>query len=47
MISFLKDQRNLLADADRAITEIKSADALIEGEIEKFTNDIKELKASL
>jgi len=47
MISFLKDQRNLLADADRAITEIRSADALIEGEIEKFTNDIKELKASL
>ena len=47
MIHFLKDQRNLLANADRAIDEIKAADALIEGEITKINADVKELKATL
>ena len=47
LIYFLKDQRGLLAEADRAIEEIRLADALIEGEIERFENEIKELKATL
>lgn len=47
MIHFLKDQRNLLADADRAIDEIKAADTLIEGEISKINSEVKELKATL
>jgi len=47
MIHFLKDQRNLLADADRSIDEIKAADALIEGEIKKIEADIAEVKSAL
>lgn len=47
MVHFLKDQRGLLADADRSIEEIKAADALIEGEISKLTTDINELQSSL
>lgn len=47
LVYFLKDQRGLLAEADRSIEEIKLADDLIEGEIERFENEIKELKATL
>jgi len=47
MIHFLKDQRNLLADADRSIEEIKAADALIEGEIKKFEAEIASHRATL
>jgi hypothetical protein len=47
MIHFLKDQRNLLADADRSIEEIKAADALIEGEIKRLEAEVTELKATL
>ena len=47
LIVFLKDQRNRLADADKSIEEINAADALIEGEIVKFENEIKELTSTL
>lgn len=47
IVSFLKDQRGLLADADRSIEEIKAADALIESEISKFETEISSLKESL
>lgn len=47
IINFLKDQRGLLAEADRSIEEIAAADALIEGEIAKFEQEIKELEATL
>lgn len=47
MVHFLKDQRNLLADADRSIDEIKAADALIEGEIKRLETEISELKSTL
>lgn len=47
MVHFLKDQRNLLADADRSIEEIKAADALIEGEIKKFEAEIASHKENL
>lgn len=47
IVFFLKDQRGLLAEADRSIEEIKAADDLIEGEIARFENEIKELKATL
>lgn len=47
LIYFLKDQRGLLAEADRSIEEIKMADDLIEGEIARFETEIKELKETL
>lgn len=47
LVFFLKDQRGLLAEADKSIEEIKAADDLIEGEILRFENEIKELKATL
>ena len=36
LIAFLKDQRNILAGANKNITEIKEADKLINDEIKKF-----------
>lgn len=45
MIAFLKDQRNLLADADKSIEEIKEADTLINQEIKTWEDKITELKA--
>lgn len=42
-IAFLKDQRGLLAEADKSITEIKQADQLISEEIKNWENRIKEL----
>lgn len=47
MVHFLKDQRNLLADADRSIDEIKAADTLIEVEIKRLESEITELKSTL
>ena len=47
LVYFLKDQIGLLAEADRSIEEIKLADDLIEGEIARFENEIKELKETL
>ena len=47
LVYFLKDQRGLLAEADRSIEEIKLASDLIEGEITRFENEIKELKETL
>lgn len=47
IINFLKDQRGLLAEADRSIEEIKAADDLIEGEIERFEKEVEELKSNL
>ena len=45
MISFLKDQRGLLAEADKAIEEIKAADALINSEIKSWEEKIEALRA--
>ena len=47
MVSFLKDQRGLLADADRSIEEINAADALIEGEITRIEKEIETAKSAL
>ena len=47
IINFLKDQRGLLAEADKSIEEIRLADNLIEGEIARFEEEIEELKATL
>lgn len=44
MVSFLKDQRGLLAEADKSIAEIKAADILINEEILNWKNKIAELK---
>ena len=45
MIVFLKEQRELLADADKKIPEIKEADKLISAEIKVWESKIAELKA--
>jgi hypothetical protein len=45
MISFLKDQRGLLAEADKSIEEIKAADALINSEIKIWEDKIEALNA--
>ena len=47
IINFLKDQRGLLAEADKSIEEIRLADNLIESEIARFEEEIAELKATL
>jgi hypothetical protein len=45
MIAFLKDQRGLLAEADKSIEEIKAADILINEEISSWETKIAELRA--
>lgn len=45
MIAFLKDQRGLLAEADKSVEEIKAADNLISGEITVWENKIAEIRA--
>lgn len=45
MVAFLKDQRGLLAEADKSITEIKEADSLINKEITEWESKIAELQA--
>lgn len=45
MINFLKDQRGLLAEADKSIEEIKAADLLISEEIKSWENKIADLLA--
>lgn len=45
MIAFLKDQRGLLAEADKTIEEIKEADTLINTEIQNWENKIAELRS--
>ena len=45
MITFLKDQRGLLAEADKTIEEIKAADVLINGEISVWETKIADLRA--
>lgn len=44
IIAFLKDQRNVLADANKNIAEIKEADNLIRSEISKFESVISILE---
>jgi len=43
MIAFLKDQRGLLAETDKSISEIKAADVLINEEIKVWEAKIEEL----
>jgi len=45
MVAFLKDQRGLLAEADKSIPEIKAADSLINEEITTWETKISELQA--
>lgn len=45
MIAFLKDQRGLLAEADKSIEEIKAADILINEEIATWETKIAALRA--
>lgn len=45
MVAFLKDQRNILADANKNIPEIKEADALINSEILKLEQVVHVLES--
>ena len=44
MIAFLKDQRGVLAEADKSIEEIREADALINSEIKRLEEEIQSIK---
>ena len=44
MIAFLKDQRGVIAEADKSIEEIKEADNLINSEIKRIEEEIEALK---
>tara|TARA_A100001037_G_scaffold306579_1_gene352892 strand:- start:1768 stop:3276 length:1509 start_codon:yes stop_codon:yes gene_type:complete len=44
MIAFLKDQRGIIAEADKSIAEIKEADTLINSEIKRLEEEIETIK---
>ena len=44
MVAFLKDQRGVIAEADKSIDEIKEADTLINSEIKRIEEEIQNLK---
>ena len=44
MIAFLKDQRGIIAEADKSIEEIKEADTLINSEIKRLEEEISKIK---
>ena len=45
IVAFLKDQRGLIAEADKTIEEIKAADVLINNEISAWETKIADLRA--
>lgn len=44
MIAFLKDQRGVIAEADKSIEEIKEADTLINSEIKRLEEEISKVE---
>ena len=44
MIAFLKDQRGVIAEADKSIQEIKEADTLINSEIKRLEEEVEAIK---
>ena len=44
MIAFLKDQRGIIAEADKSIEEIKAADTLVNSEIKRLEEEIENIK---
>lgn len=44
MIAFLKDQRGIIAEADKSIQEIKEADTLINSEIKRLEEEVEAIK---
>lgn len=44
MIAFLKDQRGVIAEADKSIQEIKEADTLINSEIKRLEEEIEAIR---
>lgn len=46
MIAFLKDQRGIIAEADKSIEEIKEADTLINSEIKRLEEEISKVEES-
>jgi hypothetical protein len=47
MIAFLKDQRGIIAEADKSIQEIKEADTLINSEIKRLEEEIESIKSGI
>jgi hypothetical protein len=47
MIAFLKDQRGVIAEADKTISEIKEADTLINSEIKRLEEEIENIKNNI
>ena len=46
MIAFLKDQRGIIAEADKTVSEIKEADTLINSEIKRLEEEIEGIRNS-
>jgi len=44
MIAFLKDQRGVIAEADKTIQEVKEADTLINSEIKRLEEEVEAIK---
>ena len=44
MIAFLKDQRGVIAEADKSIEEVKEADTLINSEIKRLEEEVEAIK---
>jgi len=44
MIAFLKDQRGVIAEADKSIQEVKEADTLINSEIKRLEEEVEAIK---
>ena len=44
MVAFLKDQRGVIAEADKSIEEIKAADSLVNSEIKRLEEEIENIK---
>jgi hypothetical protein len=47
MIAFLKDQRGVIAEADKSIQEIKEADTLINSEIKRLEEEVEAIKSGI
>ena len=45
MVAFLKDQRGVIAEADKSIEEVKAADTLVNSEIKRLQEEIELIKA--
>ena len=47
MVAFLKDQRGVIAEADKSIEEVKAADTLVNSEIKRLEEEIESIKSGI